>query len=81
MQQTIYNYLLEQAKRHGLAFIMLIGAVYWLNEKVDAANAKSDAYIEKQILYLQEDRTKMLIVIENNTAVMQQVSEALEKRK
>jgi hypothetical protein len=81
MKQTIFNYLIEQAKAHGLVFLMLLGAIYWLNDKVDAANEKSDVCSEKQIQYLQEDRAKMISVIENNTAVMQEMLEVLEKRK
>ena len=80
MTQTIYVWIIEQAKRHGLGFVLLMVAVYYLNKKVDDMSAKYDASMDSQIKYLKEDRNQMIIVIENNTAMMQKLVDKMEKK-
>ncbi len=87
MSQTIYIWIIEQAKRHGFSFCLLIVAVYYLNKKVDDWSAKYDMAIETQIKYLKEDHNKMIIVIENNTttiknntSMMEEILEKMEKK-
>lgn len=86
MQEGFITYILEQGKRHGLAFCMLMFAVWFLNAKVNESDArvdeiglKYDKAVDTQINYLKEDRIEMKEVIKNNTEVMKMVVKKLEK--
>ncbi len=80
MKETLLTWLFEQAKRHGATFVILSIALYWVVQRLDAMDKKYENAVQTQINYLTEDRDKMQKVIENNTAVMERVVNALEKK-
>ncbi len=80
MPQTIYLWVIEQAKRHGFSFVLLMVAVYYLNNKVDNMSKKYDDAMDSRIKYLTEDREQMLKVIQNNTTMMEKLVDKIEKK-
>lgn len=79
MKEILLTWCFEQAKRYGAVFVILGIALYWVTMRLAEMDAKYEKAIHTQIQYLNEDRGKMLKVIENNTLVMEQVVNKLSK--
>ena len=84
--EVISNYVTEQLKKHGLLFVLLLSAVYFLNEKwtatqseLKSAQMQYEKRVDSELQYLKDNRTEMIKVIENNTKVMERVARDLEK--
>ena len=62
----IFDYVFDQLKKHGLVFLFLAGAVWWLVDRQDKLEAKIENCNSELIRILEEDRARMIHVIESN---------------
>jgi hypothetical protein len=72
------DYILDQLKKHGLLFVFLAGAVWWLMDRQDKLEAKIENCNSELIRILEEDRTTMVQVIESNTKAIQRIEAKIQ---
>lgn len=84
--ELIGSFIIEQLKKHGVLFLMLLAAVYFINDKwtetqveLKSEQLRYEKRVDAELQYLKDDRTEMIKVIENNTKVMERVARDLEK--
>ena len=70
---TVLEYAIDQLKKHGIVVALLALAVYWLVNRQDKLEAKIDNCNAELTRFLDEDRARMIKVIESNTQVIQRI--------
>ena len=70
---SLFQFALENAKKHGLSFIILCGAIYWFDARCTRLEFDVNRKTEEYENFLKEDHFKMVKVIENNTAVLENI--------
>lgn len=72
MDKTL-SYLFEVGKKHGLPFVMLLVAIWYVNQKSQKFEEKIFDCHDQMIQIYQENQDKLIKVIETNTSALEEI--------
>ncbi len=79
--QTVVTTLLTAAKQHGLSMVLLVLAVWWMNQKNEALSKKVDLCNQETIDIYKNQNEELLKVVEQNTRAIENFSFFLKEHK
>lgn len=73
LNNKLLTYFIDQAKLHGLTFILMAIAVWYFEKQNSVLNDELKACTDAVISVYRTDRAQLLDVVSNNTAALERI--------